>query len=245
MLSTTLGSLDELVWDWLAGCCGDWMNETELHACAHVLWENQKHNGSFSQFLAPELQKALEFPERSICYANEVTHGEPLASFRMGLVTRKNNHLSRGWDFQPTEGEGVGDRIQSCSQVNRSCLFSENSRLLRLRVTSWGENTSTCWEGDVLTPYGEGRGHGSSALPPRSCPVCLFIWLLLSHILYNKTVIICIALSVSSMSHSRELPKLGGHRSSLIWSCLVRGQVSWEPHLQLVSEAEVVSQWGD
>lgn len=46
--------------------------------------------------------------ESSIYYANGVTQSGALESFRMGLVTRKTNHRSRGSDFRPTGGEGVG-----------------------------------------------------------------------------------------------------------------------------------------
>lgn len=41
-----------------------------------------------------ELQKPLEFPE-CLCLANNVTHDEPLDSFRMGAGSPEKR-----WDFQ-------------------------------------------------------------------------------------------------------------------------------------------------
>lgn len=50
---------------------------------------------------------------------------------------------------------------------------------------------------------------------PRSCPMFLFIWLFF-YILYNKAIIISIALSVSSLSHSRKLLHLIGGGLQLV-----------------------------
>lgn len=47
-----------------------------------------------------ELQKPLEFPE-CLCLANNVTHDEPLDSFRMGAGSPE-----KGWDFQSPDFQG-------------------------------------------------------------------------------------------------------------------------------------------
>lgn len=49
------------------------------------------------QGFSAELIKTLEFPERSLSYANENTHSGPLHRFRTGLGHQKDQCLLEGW----------------------------------------------------------------------------------------------------------------------------------------------------
>lgn len=52
----------------------------------------------------------------------------PPASFRVGLVIRKTNHVTGRWEYGPAPSlrSGTGDLVQSCSRwFNQSCLRNE------------------------------------------------------------------------------------------------------------------------
>lgn len=77
---------------------------------------------------------------------------------------------------------------------------------LKLNGASRSVNTLLRWEGDV--PCSRKRAQSTVWNPPISCPICLFIWLFLIRILYNKTVTWKYSASLGFVCHSSELPNL-------------------------------------
>lgn len=121
-------------------------------------------------------------------YANEVTHGGPLESFRIGVGHyRKVNHVIRGLEirakwYQPNLQWGEENwRLSSvCGQWFNHCLCNEcnvnkNSGHLEL-----GWVSLLMIDTDVLGGWPVLRTQRVCVWgPPRSCPMCVLIWLVL------------------------------------------------------------------
>lgn len=111
-------------------------------------------------------------------YANEVTPGGPLGSFRIGTGHQRTNHGTGGLEFSGPLISLLGKEkswrlsITNCQWFNQSCLQNGTSRKPP-KPLGWGAsglvNTFRCREGDVP------RGRGALCPPPTiSCRVHRF-----------------------------------------------------------------------
>lgn len=144
-------------------------------------------------------------------YANEVTHGSPSDSFRIGSGQERSTMWSEDWGFQPSginmtswppsdEGRGLGTEFSHLANDSINHTWIPKDWWVSLFVIQnnvpGGYYILRTWKLYIWAP-------------PRSHPMCLYIGQVLICILYNETLIVSIA------------------SSSVLWIVLVNHQ-TWQ-----------------
>lgn len=151
--------------------------------------KKKKPFGLCSEFLV-QLLKSWTFPSwwESLYYSwapLTISEFMIISQFKMGLVTRKTNHMARGlglWassTFRKGRRGGLSFSHVANELINDAYIIKLTKQklwTLRFSGISCLVTTSMCWEGEAIQFYGEKAQKLYRWETPIPCPACPFIW---------------------------------------------------------------------